>query len=159
MDAKITVSNAAKASKKQKYEELLPQIASLLEGESDLTAKMANTVAVLKQNFDFLWVGFYVVKGRDLVLAPFQGALACFRIPFGKGVCGAAWRQKETLIVADVSKFAGHIVCDSASKSEIVVPLISKADEVIGVLDIDSGVLNHFDQTDAGYLKKITALL
>jgi L-methionine (R)-S-oxide reductase len=146
-----------KGNKEDRYKTLLPQIASLLEGENDLIAAMANVAAALKQTFDFFWVGFYRVKGNVLVLSPFQGPLACTRIAYGKGVCGTAWKEKQTQIVPDVDLFPGHIACSSASRSEIVVPLIND-NEVFAVLDIDSDRLNAFDQTDADYLEKVAAL-
>ena len=140
--------------KEEKYKELLPQIKSLLDGEKDMVANMANTVAALKESFGFFWVGFYTVKENTLVLSPFQGPIACTRISFGRGVCGTAWKEKQTLIVPDVDKFQGHIACSSASRSEIVVPLMHD-NTVIGVLDIDSDQLNAFDETDRIYLEKI----
>lgn len=155
MSENLTISQG---SKRQKYEELLPQIAALIKGESDLTAKMANISAALKQTFDFLWVGFYVVKNNELVVSAFQGPIACLRIAFGRGVCGTAWKEAKTIIVEDVEKFPGHIACSSLSKSEIVVPVFLQG-EIIAVLDIDSADLNTFDETDRTYLEKLTALL
>ncbi|WP_455638444.1 GAF domain-containing protein [Parabacteroides sp.] len=145
-------------NKEQQYQTLLPQIAALVAGETDSVANMANVAAALKQTFDFFWVGFYVVKGETLVLAPFQGPLACTRIRYGKGVCGTAWKEARTQVVPDVEQFPGHIACSSDSKSEIVVPLL-KGDEVIGVLDIDSDQLNSFDETDARYLEEVCRTL
>lgn len=145
-------------NKEQQYQTLLPQIAALVAGETDSVANMANVAAALKQTFDFFWVGFYVVKGETLVLAPFQGPLACTRIRYGKGVCGTAWKEARTQVVPDVEQFPGHIACSSDSKSEIVVPLL-KGDEVIGVLDIDSDRLNSFDETDARYLEEVCRTL
>ena len=145
-------------NKKEKYEELLPQIASLLEGETDVVANMANVAAALKQVFGFFWVGFYVVKGEKLVLAPFQGPIACTRIGYGKGVCGTAWKENKTQLVPDVEKFPGHIACSSDSKSEIVVPVILNG-TVVAVLDVDSELLDSFDDTDARYLTMITEIL
>lgn len=145
-------------NKVEKYEELLPQITSLIEGETDNVANMANVSAALKQVFNFFWVGFYVVKDQKLVLAPFQGPVACTRIGYGKGVCGTAWKEKKTQIVPNVDEFPGHIACSSASKSEIVVPLI-KEETVVAVLDIDSESLNSFDDTDANYLQIIASHL
>jgi len=142
------------ASKAEQYENLLPQIKALTESETDLIANLANVAAVLKSAFDFFWVGFYLVKGGELVLGPFQGPAACTRIAFGKGVCGTAWKERRTIIVPDVELFPGHISCSSESKSEIVVPLF-RENEIIGVLDIDSDRLDTFDETDAGYLEKI----
>ena len=137
---------------------LLPQVVSLVEGESDRIAGMANMAAALAQPFGFFWVGFYRVIGDKLVLGPFQGPIACTRIAFGKGVCGTAWKRAETVIVPDVDAFPGHIACNSASRSEIVVPV--KADgEVIAVLDIDSDRLGAFDEVDQRYLEQLVALL
>jgi len=143
-----------KASKTVRYEEILPQIKSLVEFETDMIANMANICAVLKEVFDFFWVGFYLVKGEELVLGPFQGPLACTRIAKGKGVCGTAWIQAKTLIVPDVNAFEGHIACSSLSRSEIVVPVFGK-NKIIAVLDVDSDQLDDFDETDAQYLGKI----
>ena len=136
------------------YQSLLPQIQELTGKERDLIANLANITAALKQAFGFLWVGFYLVKGNELVLGPFQGPVACTRIPFGKGVCGTAWKERRTIIVPDVEQFPGHIACNSESKSEIVVPLFDNG-EIIGVLDIDSDRLNDFDEIDAKYLENI----
>lgn len=147
-----------KGSKAQQYQYLVPQIKGLVEGEDDLVANMANVCAALKQQFDWLWVGFYVVKKDDLVLAPFQGPIACTRIKKGRGVCGTAWQESTTLIVPDVGQFPGHIACSSSSKSEIVIPIF-KNDEVFAVLDVDSELLNHFDETDEKYLTDIVAML
>ena len=141
-------------SKEEQYQSLLPQISALLEGEHDEIANMANVCAALKEQFNFFWVGFYMVKGEELVLGPFQGPVACTRIKKGKGVCGASWAQEQTLIVPDVDLFPGHIACSAASKSEIVIPII-RNERVIGVLDIDSAELNSFDETDASYLAQI----
>ena len=142
------------ATKEQIYVALLPQIRELVRKEHDLIANLANIAAALKQAFGFFWVGFYLVKDNELVLGPFQGPVACTRIPFGKGVCGTAWKERRTIIVPDVEQFLGHIACNSASKSEIVVPLFDN-DEIIGVLDIDSDRLNEFDEVDARYLEII----
>ncbi len=146
------------ADKTAQYEALLPQIAGLLSGETDSIANMANVCAALKEQFNWLWVGFYLVKNDELVLGPFQGPVACTRIAKGKGVCGSAWQQAETLIVPDVDQFPGHIACSSQSRSEIVLPLI-KDGQVTGVLDVDSTELNQFDETDARYLNQVIALL
>ena len=154
----------SKGDKEQKYSVLYPQIKALVENESDLIANMANISSMLHETFNFWWTGFYRVceihgtEDSMLVLGPFQGPLACSRIRFGKGVCGTAWAQGETIIVPDVELFPGHIACSSASKSEIVVP-IYKAEEVIAVLDIDSAEKNTFDQTDKDWLEKIAGLL
>lgn len=142
----------------EQYESLIPQIKGLLTGESDLIANLANVAAALKEQFGWLWAGFYLVKGEELVLGPFQGPVACTRIRKGKGVCGAAWAQGETIIVPDVEAFPGHIACSSASRSEIVLPLFS-AGEVVGVLDIDSDSLNEFDEVDARFLSEILTLI
>lgn len=145
-------------NKRERYESLLPQIKSLVEGEPDLIANLSNITAALKQTFDFLWVGFYLVKNDELVLGPFQGPIACTRISFGKGVCGSAWKEKNTIIVPDVEAFPGHIACSSASKSEIVVPVIRRG-EVMMVLDIDSEVFNAFDETDQKFLEKLVEFI
>ena len=145
-------------SKKELYENLLPQIKSLVEGENDAIANMANISACLKDTFNFWWVGFYRVIADELVLGPFQGPLACTRIKKGKGVCGTAWQNAETVIVADVDEFPGHIACSSLSKSEIVVPVFNDG-EVVAVLDIDSERLANFDETDKSYLEKLVSFL
>ena len=148
----------AAGGKQEKYGELLPQLAALLSGEADITARLANTCAALKATFDWLWVGFYLVRNGELVLGPFQGPVACFRIARGRGVCGAAWAQNATQLVPDVDAFPGHIACSSLSRSEVVVPLHNDAGEVIGVLDVDSVHLNDFDEVDQAWLEKIAAL-
>lgn len=145
-------------TKKDLYENLLPQIASLVECESDMIANMANISACLKDTFNFWWVGFYRVINDELVLGPFQGPLACTRIKKGKGVCGTTWQNAETTIVPDVDAFPGHIACSSLTKSEIVVPVI-KNNEVIAVLDIDSEKASNFDETDKEFLEKLVVLL
>jgi len=147
-----------KGSKEEEYQSLLPQIKGLLTGETDLVANMANVAAALKEQFQWFWVGFYVVKNGELVLAPFQGPVACTRIKKGKGVCGTTWQRAETLIVADVTKFPGHIACNSLSKSEIVVP-VKRNGEVVAVLDVDSKRINFFDDTDKKYLEEIVTLI
>ena len=144
--------------KRSKYEELFPQLASLIGSESDMIANMANLCAALKDTFNFFWIGFYIVKGDQLVLGPFQGPIACTRIGFGKGVCGTAWKKGETLVVSDVNAFPGHIACSSLSKSEIVVPVLCDG-KVIAVLDVDSDQQSFFDEIDAHYLEKIVGLL
>ena len=144
--------------KEEKYKSLLRQVESLLDGETDLIAKMSNVTAMIHQNFGFWWTGFYRVCGNELILGPFQGPIACMHIPYGKGVCGAAWKQAETIVVSDVEAFPGHIACSSASKSEIVVP-VKKDEKVIAVLDIDSERLNAFDDLDREYLEQIVQLL
>ncbi len=141
-------------TKKEQYESLLPQIKAVVEGEPDLIANLGNTCACLKEQFKWLWVGFYLVKGNELVLGPFQGPLACTRIKKGKGVCGTSWAEKETLIVPDVNAFPGHIVCSSLSLSEIVVPVIRDG-EVVAVLDVDSEKYSEYDETDKKYLEQI----
>jgi len=145
-------------TKASQYESIIPQIEALLYGEDDFVANMANVAAALKEQFRWFWVGFYLVKNEELVLGPFQGPVACTRIRKGKGVCGSSWEQAETLIVPDVDQFPGHIACASASKSEIVLPLV-KDGEVIGVLDVDSEFLNHFDKTDQINLQKVIDIL
>lgn len=150
--------NILQGSKEEKYKNLIPQIKGLLEGETEIIANLGNIAAALKEQFDFFWVGFYLVKENDLVLGPFQGPIACTRIKKGKGVCGSAWEQVKTIIVPDVEKFPGHIACSSLSKSEIVVPLF-KGTDIVGVLDVDSDTLNSFDATDERYLKQIIELL
>jgi GAF domain-containing protein len=163
----LTIISGGKA---EIYQSLIPQIKGLLEGEPDLVANLANVAAALKEQFKWLWVGFYLVKPdvksfgsaqdqeTELVLGPFLGPVACSRIKKGRGVCGAAWQYAETLIVPDVEKFPGHIACSSLSKSEIVVPLINNG-EVIGVLDVDADELDQFDETDKKYLEEIVAIL
>lgn len=147
-------------SRRVVYESLIPQIHSLVDGERDLYANLANVAAALKEAFGFFWVGFYIVKtddskdGASLVLGPFQGPVACTRIALGKGVCGTAWKEKRTLIVPDVDEFPGHIACSSFSKSEIVIPMYSE-NRVVAVLDVDSEQVNDFDDTDALYLERL----
>jgi GAF domain-containing protein len=140
----------ATGTKQQQYNNLLPQIAAIVDGETDLIANLANITAVLKEQFNWLCVGFYWVKENMMVLGPFQGPIACTRIQKGKGVCGTAWQQANTGIVPDVNAFPGHIVCSSLSQSEIVVPIIHK-DEVVGVLDVEADTVNQFDETDKLY--------
>ena len=147
-----------KGTKEEQYQSLTQQIEGLLMGEENLVANLANVAAALKEQFGWLWVGFYLVRKCELVLGPFQGPVACTRIRKGRGVCGSSWQQAKTLIVPDVEKFSGHIACSSASRSEIVVP-IKVDDEVVGVLDADSTELDHFDETDALYLQKIIQLI
>ena len=144
--------------KTAQYTALIPQIKGLLEGEPDLVANLANVAAALKEQFGWFWVGFYLVKGDELVLGPFQGPVACTRIRRNRGVCGSSWAQAATLIVPDVEAFPGHIACSSLSRSEIVVPLIRDG-EVKAVLDVDSEHLSHFDTTDQQYLEEIVALI
>ena len=144
----------AEGSKTDQYRSLLPQIRALVEGEKDRVANLANIVAALNQQFGWLWVGFYLVKNEELVVGPYQGPVACTRIAKGRGVCGASWQQKRTLIVPDVEKFPGHIACSSLSRSEIVVPVFSRG-EVVGVLDMDSTELNEFDEEDQRWLEEL----
>ena len=144
--------------KKAQYESLIPQIKGLMTGEDNLIANLGNIAAALKEQFNWLWVGFYWVIEDELVLAPFQGPVACTRIKKGRGVCGTSWEKGITLIVEDVEKFPGHIACSSLSKSEIVVPII-RNEKVVGVLDVDSSDLNAFDETDQQYLEEIIALI
>lgn len=148
----------AAATKAEKYAALLPQIEVLISDETDLIANLANISAVLKEAFGFFWVGFYLVKGDNLVLGPFQGPLACTRIGFGKGVCGAAWKYGKTQLVTDVDAFPGHIACNSASRSEIVLPAF-KDGKVHLVMDIDSDQLNDFDEVDANWLEKLMRMV
>ncbi len=145
-------------SKEELYPSLIPQIKGLLEGEPDLIANLANVVAALKEQFGWLWVGFYLVRGEELVLGPFQGPVACTRIKKGRGVCGTSWQKAQTLIVPDVEKFPGHIACSSLSRSEIVVPVIRNG-EVAAVLDVDSELLDQFNETDKKYLEEIVGLV
>ncbi|TMI97027.1 MAG: GAF domain-containing protein [Bacteroidetes bacterium] len=147
-----------KGTKQEQYESLLPQIKALLEGEPDLIANLANITGALKEQFNWLWVGFYLVKNDELVLGPFQGPVACTRIKKGKGVCGTSWAKAQTLIVPDVEKFPGHIACSSLSRSEIVVPII-RNNKVIGVLDVDSIEQDQFDNIDQDYLEQIIELI
>jgi GAF domain-containing protein len=145
-------------TKAEQYENIILQIKGLLEGEPDLTANLANIAAALKEQFGWWWIGFYLVKGDELVLGPFQGPVACTRIRKGRGVCGTSWEQAKTLLVPDVEKFPGHIACSSASKSEIVVPVIRNG-EVWGVIDADSEHPAHFDETDHHYLEIVASLV
>lgn len=142
-------------SKEEKYQALLPQAHALIIGETDVVAALANLSAALASTFGWLWTGFYLVKGEQLVLGPFQGPIACTRIPRGRGVCGSAWAQNRTLLVDDVDAFPGHIACSSSARSEVVVPIRNAAGVVMAVLDVDSDQLGSFDQTDARYLERI----
>ena len=148
----------AQGGKDEKYELLYKQVCALVEGENDTIANMANIAAMIHETFHFWWTGFYRVIGDELVLGPFQGPLACSRIPYGKGVCGTAWKEARTQIVPDVEKFPGHIACSSLSRSEIVVPVFFDG-EITAVLDIDSKYLSTFDETDAAWLEKIAELI
>lgn len=145
-------------SKAETYEGLLPQIKALIEGEKNLVANLANIAGALKQTFNWWWVGFYWVDETELVLGPFQGPIACTRIGLNKGVCGTAWAKSQTIIVPNVAEFAGHIACSSATKSEIVIPII-KNNVVLGVLDCDSELLNHYDETDQKYLEQLCMII
>ncbi len=141
-----------------RYQMLVPQIEALTSGEPDLIANLSNIAAALRQSMNFFWVGFYIVKNNELVLGPFQGPIACTRIAFGKGVCGASWKEKQTIIVPNVDEFPGHIACSSDSKSEIVLPVV-KNGEVALVLDVDSDQLNDFDETDKVYLAQVMSMI
>ena len=152
------ILHISQGSKEEKYALLYKQVASLVESESDPIANMANVAAMIHETFRFWWTGFYRVTGDELVLGPFQGPLACSRIKFGRGVCGTAWKEARTQVVPDVEQFPGHIACSSASKSEIVVPIL-KEGKVVAVLDIDSEYLATFDDTDKLWLEKIVSLL
>ena len=145
-------------NKADKYQDLYKQIEAIVSDESDMIANMANTAALIHESFGFWWTGFYIVKDEQLVLGPFQGPVACTRIPYGKGVCGTAWKRQESIVVPDVEEFPGHIACSSLSRSEIVVPIF-KEDEVYAVLDIDSKDLGTFDETDRVQLERIVRLL
>ena len=145
-------------TKQEQYEALIPQIKGLLMGETDVVANLASIAGALKEQFNWLWVGFYLVKNDELVLGPFQGPVACTRIKKGKGVCGTSWAESKTLIVPDVENFPGHIACSSASRSEIVIPIIQN-EQVVGVLDVDSKELSEFDATDQYYLEQVVALI
>ena len=148
----------ATGSKQEQYVSLVPQIKGLLEGETDLIANLANIAGALKEQFGWLWVGFYIVRDEELVLGPFQGPVACTRIRYGKGVCGTAWKEATALIVPDVEEFPGHIACNSLSKSEIVIPII-RDKKVKAVLDVDSTALNEFNSMDQLYLEEIISLI
>ncbi len=145
-------------TKEEQYEFILQQIAALIEGEDDFIANLANITAALKHQFNWWWVGFYLVKNEELVLAPFQGPVACTRIKKGRGVCGTSWADVTTIIVPDVEKFPGHIACSSYSKSEIVVPIL-KDEIVVGVLDVDSEQFDYFDETDKYHLQKLVSMI
>ena len=143
----------------EKYELLVSQVRALIEGETDAVAVMSNVAAAIHHTMGFWWTGFYRVVNNELVLGPFQGPVACMHIPFGKGVCGTAWKQTKTVIVPDVEQFPGHIACSSESKSEIVVPVFGRDNTVVAVLDIDSDKLNTFDETDRKYLEEICKMI
>lgn len=143
-----------KGTKEEQYQSLLPQIKGLITGEDNLIANLANIAAALKEQFNFFWVGFYLVENNQLVLGPFQGPVACARIAYNRGVCGTAWAKEETIIVPNVDEFPGHIACSSLSKSEIVIPIFQEG-KCIGILDVDSDQLDAFDQVDAKYLQEV----
>ncbi|MCU4415234.1 GAF domain-containing protein [Acinetobacter sp. WU_MDCI_Axc73] len=145
-------------NKAEQYQSLIPQIQAIVADESDVVANLANICAALKQQFNWFWIGFYLVKDNELVLGPFQGPIACTRIAKGRGVCGTAWQQQNVMIVPDVEQFPGHIACSSDSKSEIVLPVM-KQNKCVAVLDIDSDRLDHFDHIDAKYLKQVVAII
>jgi GAF domain-containing protein len=146
------------ASREEKYIALWPQLQALVEGESDYVANLANIAAALHQTFSFFWVGFYLVRDEELVLGPFQGPIACTRIAFGKGVCGTAWKNLAPILVPNVDEFPGHIACSSQSKSEVVIPIQDENGAVVGVLDVDSNVLNDFTEMDVEHLRKVSQL-
>ena len=154
----MSLSDNYKMSKTERYQNLYKQLESLVSGENDQIANMANMAAMIHETFGFWWTGFYIVKGEQLVLGPFQGPVACTRIPYGKGVCGTSWQRQETIVVPDVEEFPGHIACSSLSRSEIVVPIFCD-DSVYAVLDIDSKELATFDDIDKEWLEKIVELL
>lgn len=145
-------------TKKSQYEALLPQVQALIKDEPDLTANLANTVAALKEQFNWLWVGFYLVKENELVLGPFQGPVACTRIAKGRGVCGTCWNVRASIVVPNVRRFPGHISCNSRSQAEIVVPVIRNK-EVVAILDVDSEHYDHFDETDQHFLELLVEML
>ena len=155
MSEELIISKSA--DKKERYQILIPQLEALVAGEKDVIANLSNIVAALKQTMDFFWVGFYIVKDGQLVLGPFQGPVACTRIDFGRGVCGSAWKSKNTFVVPNVDEFPGHIACSSASRSEIVLPIF-KDNEVAMVLDVDSDKLNDFSEVDAKALSEVVKL-
>ncbi len=149
---------SASSDKQTKYDTLIPQLEALVAGEPDLIANLSNISAALRQTFGFFWVGFYIVKGGQLVLGPFQGPIACTRITFGKGVCGTAWKNREPVLVPDVDKFPGHIACNSGARSEVVLPAF-KDGEVFLILDIDSDRLNDFDDRDVAGLGQVMQII
>ncbi|HHT22785.1 MAG TPA: GAF domain-containing protein [Bacteroidales bacterium] len=146
-------------SKENIYKELIPQLKALVEGETDLIANLANIAAALKETFGWWWIGFYLVKGDELVLGPFQGPIACTRIKYGRGVCGTTWKEKRSFLVPDVNQFPGHIACSSASVSEIVVPIFDKQGDVFAVLDVDSERFDVLDEVDVKYLEKMAEMI
>ncbi len=154
----FTVALDQSLSKEEQYQNLLSQLEALVNGEQDLIANLANVSAVLKQSFNYLWVGFYLLKNNELILGPFQGPVACTRITLGKGVCGESALKKKSLLVPNVHEFPGHIACSTLSQSELVVPIL-KGNEVLGVLDIDSEDLNHFDNEDQVFYEKVAHII
>ncbi len=156
MAESLTVTGS---SRKEQYISLLPQIKTLVEGETDKWPSLGNIMSALKYGMNFFWVGLYIVKGNELVLGPFQGTVACTRISFGKGVCGYSWKEKKVIVVDNVDTFAGHIACSSASKSEIVLPVYDKKGEVVMVLDVDSEQIANFDKTDEHYLTEVVHII
>lgn len=150
---------SSESTKEEKYQELIPQIHALIAYENNMTANLANIAAALHQAFSWWWVGFYMVDDNELVLAPFQGPIACTRIKYGRGVCGTAWKEAKSQLVPDVEKFPGHIACSSLSVAEIVVPIFNKSGQVIGVLDVDSERFDVLDAIDVQYLEKICNLI
>jgi len=146
-------------TKEQTYQELMPQIEALVAGEPNMLANISNMMSALKYTFDWLWVGVYFVREDELVLGPFQGPIACTRIQLGRGVSGTAWNNKETIVVANVDEFPDHIICNAASKSEIVIPVFDKKNEVALILDVDSDKLNDFDEVDEKYLTQVVRLI
>jgi L-methionine (R)-S-oxide reductase len=157
MSEELFISHSA--NKEEKHKTLLPQLAALVEGETDLVANLANISAALKDTFQWWWVGFYLVKNNELVLGPFQGPIACTRIKLGKGVCGMAWATANSILVPNVEAFPGHIACSSSSVSEIVIPIFDKVGAVVGVLDVDSERYDVLDETDVLYLEKLSGLI
>ncbi|WP_130804268.1 GAF domain-containing protein [Acinetobacter ihumii] len=155
MAEELTIHQGDKAGQ---YQALIPQIEAIVADENDVIANLGNICAALKQQFNWFWIGFYLVKGNELVLGPFQGPIACTRIAKGRGVCGSAWQQQQVILVLDVDQFEGHIACSSDSKSEIVLPIMQQG-ECVAVLDIDSDTLNSFDEIDAHYLKQVVAIV
>jgi GAF domain-containing protein len=156
MAEQLNISKSA--DKKDRYQMLMPQLEALVEGETDLIANLSNLAAALKEAMNFFWVGFYLVKDRQLVLGPFQGSIACTRIDYGKGVCGTAWKEKKTMLVSNVDEFPGHIACSSASRSEIVLPAFKNGDVQL-VMDIDSDKYDDFDQTDQESLAEVIRII
>ncbi|KAB1064044.1 GAF domain-containing protein [Salibacter halophilus] len=150
-----TISVVNNLSKEEKYNQLIPQVKALVDGETNRIANMANVCAALKEVFDFFWIGFYLVENDQLVLGPFQGPVACTRIAKGKGVCGTAWNENKTMLIPDVDQFPGHIACSAQSKSEIVLPFYNGQNQIAGVLDIDSDQLETFDETDSQFLENL----